>query len=99
MVSLWLTVAVTVLLLGSLSTNVLDVIEEAWTDSLKVTVIAVLAVYKRVAHRKMALSEAAIPCLHGNFRLVKAGGYKPEARAKAISEVPRRPDKPSATRM
>ena len=34
--------AVTVLLLGSLSTIVLDVIEEAWTDSLKVTVIAVL---------------------------------------------------------
>ena len=33
------------------------------------------------------------------FRLVKAGGYKPEARAKAIIEVPRRPDNPSATRL
>ena len=32
MVSLWLTVAVTVLLLRSLSTNLIsDVIEEAWT--------------------------------------------------------------------
>jgi hypothetical protein len=55
------------------------------------------AVYRRVAHRKMALSEAAIPCLRWRFRLVKAGGYKPEAPAKAISEAPRRPDNPSAT--
>jgi len=28
---------------------------------------------------------------------VKAGGYKPEAPAKAISEAPRRLDNPSAT--
>jgi Domain of unknown function (DUF5615) len=55
------------------------------------------AVYRRVAHRKMALSEAAIPCLRWRFRLVKAGGYKPEALAKAISEAPRHPDNPSAT--
>ncbi len=57
------------------------------------------AVYRRVAHGKMALSEAAIPCLRWRFRLVKAGGYKPEAPAKAISEALRRPDNPSANRL
>ena len=59
----------------------------------------VTAVYRRVAHGKMALSEAAIPCLRWRFRLVKAGGYKPEAPAKAISEALRRPDNPSANRL
>ena len=43
------------------------------------------AVYRRVAHRKMALSEAAIPCLRWRFRLVNAGGYKPEARRRRPS--------------
>jgi hypothetical protein len=55
------------------------------------------AVYRRVAHRKMALSEAAIPCLRWRFRLVAACLHKPEAPAKAISDAPRRPDNPSAT--
>ncbi len=59
--------------------------------------LTALARFTDGLHRKMALSEAAIPCLRWRFRLVKAGGYKPEARAKAISEAPRRPDNPSAT--